>query len=139
MAGLEQISARGPLIPACLFLIGAWPAMADGPQARGAELRQVAYLYGVVEYCSLDSFEVHDGYEREMSAIIARERLSDTEAREQRLHGLVDADLEYGDRGLGGFRKWCRTEGMDAARRFVDFRDAQLAVDPRAGGDLQSP
>jgi hypothetical protein len=139
MAGPKQISVRGPLIPACLLLVGAWPAMADDPPARGAELRQVAYLYGVVEYCGLERFEVHDGYQRELSAIIVRERLSDTEAREQRLHGLVDADLEYGNRGLGGFRKWCRTEGMDAARRFVDFRDAQLAADPRPGGDLQSP
>jgi hypothetical protein len=139
MAGFIQISARGPLIPACLLLLGAWPAVADDPQARGAVLRQVAYLYGVAEYCGLDSFEVHDGYQRELRAIVARERLSDSEAREQRLHGLTDADLEYGDRGLGGFRNWCRTEGMDAARRFVTFRDAQLAADPRPGGDHQSP
>jgi hypothetical protein len=139
MAVFTQITARGPLIPACLLLLGAWPATADDAQARGAELRRVAYLYGVAEYCGLDSFEVHDGYQREMRAVIAREQLSDAEAREQRLHGLVDADLEYGNRGLGGFRNWCRTEGVEAARRFVAFRDGQLAVDPRPGGDQQSP
>jgi hypothetical protein len=47
----------------------------------------------------------------------------------------TDADLEWGNRGLGGFRNWCRTEGIAAARRFVDFRNAQLADEAKAGED----
>ena len=33
---------------------------------------------------------------------------------------------QYGDHGLGGYRGWCRTEGLAAAFRFLDFREAML-------------
>jgi hypothetical protein len=97
--------------------------------SRGAALKRVAYLYRVTEYCGLDSAEVHDGYRRQMRDLTRRGGLSESTVRWLRIRGAVAADLEYGDRGLGGFRGWCRTEGIEAARHFLAFRAAQMAAE----------
>jgi hypothetical protein len=102
---------------------------AEEPVSRGAAFKQIAYLYGVVEYCGLNSAEVFDGYQRESRFIRRRDGLTDPTARWLRIRGLTAADLEYGDRGLGGYRNWCRTEGLEAARHFLDFREKSLASD----------
>lgn len=100
---------------------------ADVPVSRGTALKQIAYMYGVVEYCGLNSAEVFDGYLRETSFVRRRDGITDPVARWLRIRGLTAADLEYGDRGLGGYRNWCRTEGLDSARHFLKFRDQSLA------------
>ncbi len=108
-------------------ILGWQPLAADDAAPRGEALRVAYYLYGVTEYCGLNSFEVYDGFQRQMRDIIDREGLVETEARRLRLRGMTDADLEYGNRGLGGFRNWCRTEGKEAAERFVAFRAGQMS------------
>jgi hypothetical protein len=105
---------------------------ADAPQSdiavsRGTALKQIAYMYGVVEYCGLNSADVFDGYMRQTSYVRRRDGITDPVARWLRIRGLTAADLEYGDRGLGGYRNWCRTEGLDSARHFLEFRDQSLA------------
>jgi hypothetical protein len=100
---------------------------ADIPVSRGTALKQIAYMYGVVEYCGLNSAEVFDGYLRETSYVRRRDGITDPVARWLRIRGLTAADLEYGDRGLGGYRNWCRTEGLDSARHFLEFRDQSMA------------
>jgi hypothetical protein len=102
-------------------------AHAEVPVSRGTALKQIAYMYGVVEYCGLNSAEVFDGYLRETSYVRRRDGITDPVARWLRIRGLTAADLEYGDRGLGGYRNWCRTEGFDSAQHFLDFRDQSLA------------
>ena len=97
------------------------------PVSRGTALKQIAYMYGVVEYCGLNSAEVFDGYLRETNYVRRRDGITDPVARWLRIRGLTAADLEYGDRGLGGYRNWCRTEGLDSARHFLEFRDQSLA------------
>jgi len=97
--------------------------------SRGAEIKQVVYMYSVTEYCGLNTGEVYDGYRRELRHLTRQGGLPESTVRWLRIHGMMAADLEYDDRGLGGFRKWCRTEGLDAARHFLVFRDAQLAAE----------
>jgi hypothetical protein len=121
-------SARLALALAGLLLWGG-AASAEEPLSRGAAFKQLAYMYGVVQYCGFDSVEVYDGYQRESRFIRRRDGLTDPTARLLRLRGLIDADLEYGNRGLGGFRQWCRTEGTDAARHFLAFREESLVSD----------
>lgn len=110
---------------ALLLLTG--PAAAEEPVSRGAAFKHIAYMYGVVEYCGLNSAEVYDGYEREARFIRRRDGLTDPTARWLRIRGMVAADLEYGDRGLGGYRNWCRTEGVAAAEHFLAFREQSMA------------
>jgi hypothetical protein len=101
--------------------------------SRGAEIKQVVYMYSVTEYCGLNTGEVYDGYRREVRHLTRQGGLPESTVRWLRIHGMLAADLEYDDRGLGGFRKWCRTEGLDAARHFLAFRDAQLAAERNQG------
>lgn len=112
---------------AAVATAAAVAAHADIPVSRGAALKHVAYMYGVVEYCGLNSAEVFDGYQRETSYLRRRDGITDPVARWLRIRGLTAADLEYGDRGLGGYRNWCRTEGLESARHFLEFRDQSLA------------
>ena len=118
-------SAIGVLAALC------WPApMAHAELvSRGAEIKQVVYMYSVTEYCGLNTREVYDGYRREVRHLTRQGGLPESTVRWLRIHGMLAADLEYDDRGLGGFRKWCRTEGLDAVRHFLAFRDAQLAAE----------
>jgi len=104
------------------------PAQAESV-SRGAAIKQVVYLYNVTEYCGLNTEEVYDGYRREIRDLTREGRLPESTVRWLRIHGIIAADLEYDNRGLGGFRIWCRTEGIEAAKHFLAFRDAQLAVD----------
>ncbi|HUL06397.1 MAG TPA: hypothetical protein VLV76_08695 [Candidatus Acidoferrum sp.] len=97
--------------------------------SRGAAIKQVVYLYSVTEYCGLNTGDVYDGYRREIRDLTRGGRLPESTVRWLRIHGIIAADLEYDNRGLGGFRIWCRTEGVEAAKHFRAFRDAQLAVD----------
>lgn len=112
-----------------VLLLAASAVRAEEPVSRGAAFKQIAYMYGVVEYCGLNSAEVFDGYQRESRFIRRRDALTDPTARWLRIRGLTAADLEYGDRGLGGYRNWCRTEGLEAAQHFLDFREKSLASD----------
>ncbi|HEX6093308.1 MAG TPA: hypothetical protein VFZ07_08145, partial [Dongiaceae bacterium] len=52
-------------------------AHAEVPVSRGAALKQIAYMYGVVEYCGLNSAEVFDGYLRETSYVRRRDGITD--------------------------------------------------------------
>lgn len=76
------------------------------------------YDYGVVEYCGLADQSVWDGYRREALAIIASERMGQEQVKRSSFNAALAVDLEAGDRGLGGYRIWCRNEGVTAATRF---------------------
>ena len=117
--------SRTAVVLAVLLSVGV-AAEAEEPVSRGAAFKHLAYMFGVVQYCGLDSAEVFDGYQRESRFIRRRDGLTDPTARLLRLRGLIDADLEYGNRGLGGFRHWCRTEGLEATQHFLAFREESL-------------
>jgi hypothetical protein len=53
--------------------------------------------------------------------VVARDALDEAAQREQRLAALVAFDYEYQNRGLGGARAWCRTEGVAGAARLAAF------------------
>ena len=98
----------------------AWDA--DAPVTRQyPELHSAYYDISVCEYCGLVTADVADGFRREVADLVARDVMSPDQDREVRLHAWTAADLEYGNRGLGGFRNWCKTEGLAAVRRFTSY------------------
>ncbi len=97
------------------------------------ELYAALYGFSVCEYCGLVTYEVYDGFHRETAQLIDAGGLDEEVVRKVRMRAWTDADLEYGNRGLGGFRGWCRTEGAAAAQRFIDFRAAQIATEASEG------
>jgi hypothetical protein len=109
-------SVRRLELVAALALV-ALPARADlAPDATALE--SAVYAYGIAEYCGMVDQAVYDGFAREVRAIVAAEGLTDAEVRAQRYNGALALEYEIGDRGLGGYRPWCREEGVAAAERF---------------------
>jgi len=134
MAHIGAMSAKLPPLAMLGLALLIWvsPVQAEDSASRGLELRRLAYLLGVAEYCGLVSYEVYDGYHRETRAIIRRENLTENVWRDIRISGTVDADLQFGNHGIAGQRRWCQTDGMEAVTRFIAFRDAQLAQEQAA-------
>lgn len=95
--------------------------------------RHVVYDYAVTSYCGLLTPEVEFGFQRELAAVTQSQGLSPTEARTLRVAGWVDADREWSNRGLGGFRAWCRDEGLAAARRFATMAREVPTRPPESG------
>jgi hypothetical protein len=99
--------------------LAAWP-LGAGHEGDGTRtLRQVVYDLGVTSYCNLLTPEVEAGYHREIARLTERAGLNEEDAKALRIAGWVDADREWGNRGLGGFRAWCETDGLAAARHFL--------------------
>ena len=126
----KNAAARFARPLALFFLCGlAASATAGEPVSRGAEIKQVAYMFSVTEYCGLNTVEVYDGYRTQMRELTRNGRLPESTVRWLRIHGMLAADLEYDDRGLGGFRNWCRTEGLDAAKHFLSYGAKRSSAD----------
>lgn len=92
------------------------------PQPRNPA--DVIYDYSVAGYCGTLTPAGEKGFRRELAAVTARFHSDSHDARPARLAGWVRADLEWSNRGLGGFRHWCETEGLAAGRYFADFSQA---------------
>jgi len=95
------------------------PLAAAHEGEEGRTLRHVVYDLGVTSYCGLLTPEVEAGYHREIAVLTERAGLNEADAKALRIAGWVDADLEWSNRGLGGFRAWCESEGLAAARHFL--------------------
>jgi hypothetical protein len=86
-------------------------------------IESVYYRFAVVEYCDLADAAVAQGFIVERDRVVAVAGASEAEHRAGRIAGWTAADLEWSNRGLGGFRNWCATEGATAAAGFLDQAD----------------
>ena len=82
------------------------------------DLARVVYEFAVTGYCGMTDPAVEAGFRAELAAETARAGLDDEAARRERIRGWVAADNEWHNRGLGGNRAWCASEGAEAARHF---------------------
>lgn len=107
-------------LPGFAALSTAIALLAAAPPAPAGErgLARVVYDYAVTSYCGTLDPEVERGFRRELAAVTERAGLDTEAARRQRIKGWVQADEEWRNRGLGGFRAWCRDEGESASRHF---------------------
>ena len=86
----------------------------------------VVYDYGVAGYCGTLTHESEAGFRQELAKVTARFHKDAAGARKSRLEGWLRSDLEWSNRGLGGFRRWCETEGTDVAKRFARIARGEL-------------
>ncbi len=111
-----------------LALLAAAPAaLPDSPSA----LTLSVYRLEVAGYCSLVDEGVAAGFRLERDRIIAAESLDSEDIERSRMTAWQMAHAEWQNRGLGGFRNWCRTEGAEAAAYFRAIADAGDATPPR--------
>ena len=82
-------------------------------------LTRVFYDFEVAVYCGLVSPGVRAGFERELARLRALEGADTGTEQRARMRAWKEANLEWQNRGLGGFRGWCRSEGREAAARFA--------------------
>ena len=109
----ELLAKAGVGAAACVVVFGA----AAGPLPEN-ELEQAFYDISVIGYCGLSSGPVSAGFHREVERITARDGVDETGLQAARSRALTLVELEWANRGLGGFRGWCKTEGQSAAERF---------------------
>ncbi len=101
----------------CALALLAGTAAAQDTDHAGA-LADLVYRVEVASYCSLVAPLVAEGFRRERDRIIAAGSLQVDDVEQARMEGWKRADAEWQNRGLGGFRNWCRTEGLEAADFF---------------------
>lgn len=82
------------------------------------ELVDVVYLVEVAGYCSLVDDSVVRGFRRERRRIIDASNFSQSQIESANATAWKMAHAEWQNRGLGGFRAWCRDEGTAAAEHF---------------------
>jgi hypothetical protein len=103
-------------------LVGLLLLLSSAPLAAAteaySELSRVYYDFEVAGYCGLVTHSVGQGFRREENRLVERYRLDRETINRLRGDAWQAAHAEWQNRGLGGFRNWCRTEGSAAAERF---------------------
>ena len=113
--------------------MAAWgESLGDVPKdPRMTELVAVMYGFNVAAQCGLMDGSLFDGYRRRVQVLILHHGLTQADLRRALMAADMAFELEYSDRGLGGYRNWCRTEGIDAAKNFIADRSLNLDRMPR--------
>ena len=106
-----------PRLSGCAFALLTSVVLA-GPKPE-TPLEQVFYDIGVIGYCGLSQDAVSEGFKREVRRIVETEGIDEKTVNAARSRAITLVELEWDNRGLGGFRGWCRTEGETAVKRFL--------------------
>lgn len=103
-----------------LSLLLLQAAGAAGLDAATREaLRETYYEFEVAGYCSLVDEQVAAGFHRRVGRLLADIEVERRILDELRGKAWQAAHWEWQNRGLGGFRGWCRNEGRAAAEGFL--------------------
>jgi len=70
------------------------------------------YRYEVAGYCGLVDQTVHEGYITQVQRLAESDNLSADVQLQASGKGWQAAHKEWLNRGLGGFKRWCRNEGQ---------------------------
>lgn len=127
MACLKTIQRTLTALAVMAALPLASIAMAAEFQKRPiGPLQEAVYGFAVAEECGLLDSAVAEGFHLERRWIVARDGITPERERADRMAALTAVGWQYGNHGLGGYRGWCRSDGMAAVHRFLSFREAIL-------------
>jgi len=91
------------------------PAPASGPGLR--IIYRSYYDAEILGYCGFGGAAAVAGHRREVSDAVADYGVPRAALEQTRMRAWADAYREWQNRGLGGFRAWCATEGARAQQR----------------------
>ena len=116
--------SAGWLCPAllCLLLLPG-RAAGDGAVPGWNKLVYVMYRVEVTNYCGLTSDEVIAGFRLQRDAVLDAYPLTKSRIDSARSEAGKLVHWEWGNRGLGGFRQWCRNDATRYADQFVRALD----------------
>ena len=95
-------------------------ACVAAPLADREEIRRLLYDFEVASYCGLVTDDVGEGFRGKLTALVERDRIGREEMDALRGRAWQDAHAEWQNRGLGGFRAWCRGDVRRAAERLAE-------------------
>ena len=72
-----------------------------------------------MSYCGLSTELVNTGFQRDVKRIVTRDGTNKSKLQAARNRAMTLVELEWSNRGPGGFRRWCQIEGTSAAHRFL--------------------
>ena len=84
-------------------------------------LVELYYKLEVVNYCSLANNAVISGFQNANSRLLKKYTFSQEQLNAIRGEAWSAGYREWDNRGLGGFRGWCKKEGQQYAHEFVEL------------------
>lgn len=87
-----------------------------------APLSLLVYKMEVLNYCGLIDDEISAGFKQRRDHLIASLNLTTEEVQNARMEGWKFGLAEWQNRGLGGFKNWCKTEGKKIVAYFRNTR-----------------
>ena len=77
------------------------------------------YSLEITQLCGHYTESVRQGFKHEKIRIVSELELSKEDLEAKSITASVLVDLEWQNRGLGGFKYWCAKEAADAADYFI--------------------
>lgn len=77
------------------------------------------YDYEVASFCGLVRTPVHEKYARKRADLERVSGLDKDALTKIRVGAMADAEREYINRGLGGHKPWCRSDGRAGVARIL--------------------
>ncbi len=116
------LGARLRALPVALILVGlliptAWIGYRDA--ASREALYHLFYSHAVAGKCGTLTPAAQRGFDLLRARLLEARDIAPETVRELRVAGGVAADREWLNRGLGGYRRWCASEGRTAALRLA--------------------
>lgn len=116
-----RVAARSVL---CAGLALTLWGSARGDAAKSfPEISSLYYDFEVAGYCGLVTHRVGRGFQQRAAQLIAQHGLDQQTIERVRGAAWQAAHKEWQNRGLGGFKNWCRTEGQAAAEGLARLLD----------------
>jgi len=81
-------------------------------------LSLLVYKMEVLNYCGLIDDEISEGFKQRRDLIILDQNLTPEDIQNARMEGWKFGLAEWQNRGLGGFKNWCKTDGMEIVAYF---------------------
>lgn len=134
----RQHALRAAALAALLTLAPATSSNAASFRERGTPVAVAVYDFEVVVMCGLADAAVQRGFREHLDALVLAAGLDRQAFEQARMRGWAAAEREWSNRGLGGFRGWCRDEGAAAAAAFTAHDPAGAAAGP-VGGEQPLP
>lgn len=85
----------------------------------------LVYEMEITVICGLATYPVSNGYEIEKKRMTDEYKLNPERIIEKSALARKLADLEWQNRGLGGFKGWCAKDGVNYAEQFILNFDQQ--------------
>jgi hypothetical protein len=116
------LCARLRSLPVALIVVGlliptAWIGYRDA--ASREALYHLFYSHAVASKCGTLTPAAQRGFDLLRARALQASDIAPETIRELRVAGGVAADREWLNRGLGGYRHWCVSEGRSAALRLA--------------------